>query len=179
MVNKKDQKDFPIESVHQTRLENEALSASTKENILKYHNEDCNSETHMAQMNTYLVNEPDEYSKEVINQTSHVPDEVGNCYSFSNYLLDPNSRRLTIVIGVLGFVLKFIKNLKRRSRKRPNNNQYKSEIKNILLMDEEIEASQRTIEVKKFVKTFQYHRISIEKNGKLYDSGRISPTDKI
>ena len=46
-------------------------------------------------------------------------------------------------------------------------------------MDEEIEASQRTIEVKKFVKTFQYHRISIEKNGKLYDSGRISPTDKI
>ena len=93
-------------------------------------------------MNTYLINEPNEYSKEVIHQNSHVPDEVGHCYSFSKYLLDLNSRRFTIVIRILGFVLKFIKNLKRRSRKLPSDDQYKSEIKNILLTDEEIEASQ-------------------------------------
>ena len=29
-------------------------------------------------MNTYLLNEPNEYSKEGIYQTSHVPDEVGH-----------------------------------------------------------------------------------------------------
>ena len=47
-------------------------------------NQDYNSETHMGQMNTYLVNQSNEYSKEVIRQTSHVPDEVGHCYSLSN-----------------------------------------------------------------------------------------------
>ena len=58
--------------------------------------------------------------------------------------------------------MKFIKNLKRRSRKLPSDDQYKSKIKNILLTDEEIEASQTyffekvTIDVKKFVKTSQY-----------------------
>ena len=92
-------------------------------------------------MNTYLVNEPNEYNKEVIHETSHVPDEVGYYYSFSNCLLDSNCRRFTIVIRIFGFVLKFIKNLKRRSRKLSSDDQYKSEIKNILLTGEEIEAS--------------------------------------
>ena len=118
----------------------------TLENILKYHNQDRNYETHMEQMNTYLVNESNECTTE---------DEVGHCYSFSNCLLDPNSRRFTIVRRILGFILKFIKNLKRRSRKLPSGDQYKSETKNILLTDEENEASQtyffqkEIIEVKK------------------------------
>ena len=136
---KKDQKYFLTKSIHQIRLENEDLSALQKENILNYHNQNCNSKTHMGQMNTYLVNEPNKYSKEVIRQTSHVPDKVSHCHSFSNYLLDPNSRRFTTVIRILGFVQKFIKNLKRRSRKLPSDDEYKSEIKNILLADEETE----------------------------------------
>ena len=137
---KEDQKYFATKLIHQIGLENESLLALQKENILKYHNQGCNSETHThGTDNTYLVNELNEYSKEVIRQTSHVPDEFGHCYSFSNYLLDPNSRRFTIVIRILGFILKFIKNLKRRSRKLPSDNEYKSEIKNILLTDEEIE----------------------------------------
>ena len=81
---KQDQKDFPTKSIHQIRIENEDLSALQRENVLKYHNQDSNSETHMGQINTYLVDEPNEYGKEVICQTSHVPDEVGHCYSFSN-----------------------------------------------------------------------------------------------
>ena len=52
---KKDQKDFPTKSIHQIRPQNEDLSALQKENILKYHNQDCNSEIHIRQMNTYLV----------------------------------------------------------------------------------------------------------------------------
>ena len=55
---KKDQKDFPTKLIHQIRPENEDLSALQKENILKYHNQDCNSEIHIRQRNTYLVNEP-------------------------------------------------------------------------------------------------------------------------
>ena len=70
----------------------------------------------MGQMITYLVNEPNEYGKEVIRQTSHVPDEVGHCYSFSNYLLDPNSRMFTIVIRILEFVLKFMKKIKETAK---------------------------------------------------------------
>ena len=46
------------------------------------------------------------------------------------------------VLTRLGFVLKFIKNLKRRPRKQSSDDQYKSEIKNVLLMDEEIKALQ-------------------------------------
>ena len=56
--------------------------------------------------------------------------------------MDPNSGTLTAVIGVLGFVLKFIKNLKIRSKKLPSDYWYKSEIKNILLTDDETEPSQ-------------------------------------
>ena len=52
--------------------------------------------------------------------------------------LDPNSCRFTLVISIFGFVLKFMKSLKRRSRKLPSDDQYK----NILLLDEEIEVSQ-------------------------------------
>ena len=54
---KKDQKDFLTKLIHQITLENEDLSALLKDNILKYHNQDCNSETHIRQMNTYLLNE--------------------------------------------------------------------------------------------------------------------------
>ena len=66
---KKNQKNFSTKSIHQIRLENEDLLAFQKENILKYHNQDCNSERHMGQMNAYLVNEPNEYSKKVICQS--------------------------------------------------------------------------------------------------------------
>ena len=85
--------------------------------------------------------------------------------------LDPNSCRFTLVISIFGFVLKFMKSLKRRSRKLPSDDQYK----NILLLDEEIEVSQTffffqkaTIEIKTFVRTSHYQQISIEKNGILY-----------
>ena len=80
--------------------------------------------------------------------------------------------------------MKFIKNLKRRSRKLPSDDQYKSKIKNILLTDEEIEASQTyffekvTIDVKTFVKTSQYQHNQWW-YGILYYSGRILPTEKI
>ena len=96
--------------------------------------------------------------------------------------LDPNSCRFTLVISIFGFVLKFMKSLKRRSRKLPSDNQYK----NILLLDEEIEVSQTffffqkaTIEIKTFVRTSHYQQISIEKNGILYYTWRILPTEKI
>ena len=56
-------------------------------------------------------------------------------------------------------------------------------MKNILLTDEEIEASQvnffqkAIIEVKAFVKTSQCRRVSIKKNRILNYSGRILPTE--
>ena len=152
---KKDQKDFTTKPIHEMRLD---LSALQNEYILKYHNQDCNSETHIGHMNIYLMNELNGYCKDVIHETSHNPDEAGHCYSFQT-------------ISIFGFVLKFIKSLKRRSRKLPSDDQYK----NILLLDEEIEVSQTffffqkaTIEIKTFVRTSHYQQISIEKNGILY-----------
>ena len=48
----------------------------------------------------------------------------------------------TLIYEDTWVVLKFIKNLNVKSRKLPSDDQSKSEIKNILLADEEIEASQ-------------------------------------
>ena len=93
-------------------------------------------------MNTYLVTESNDFSEKFIYQTKHIPDEVENCYSFSSYLLEPDCRKFTEFARILVFVLEFINDSKIKSRKLPSDDQYKSEIKDIMLTDKETEASQ-------------------------------------
>ena len=79
-------------------------------------------------------------------------------------------------------MLKFIKLVTTKSlRKFQNNN----DINRITLSDEEILATKEyffrkvTLKVKKFIKSTQYQKISIERDSILYYSGRIPPTDNI
>ena len=97
---------------------------------------------------------------------SHVSNKAGHCDSFSNCLLDPNSWMFTVVIRILWFVLKFI-----TWKEDQENCQMMINI-NQKLTYKEAEAPQRnfflqkaTIEVKQFIKTSQYQRISTEKMG--------------
>lgn len=100
---------------------------------MKHHDQDCNSETNLGQMNSYFVTESNEFSEKFIYQTKYIPDEVQHCYSFSSYLLELHSTRFTEFVRIFVFVFEFIKNSKIKSRKLPGNDQYESETKNILL----------------------------------------------
>ena len=104
-----------------------------KRNILQHHDQDCNSETSLGQINSYFVTESNYFSGKFIYQTKDIPDEVEHCHSSSSYLLELHNRRFTEFVRIFVFVLEFIKNSKIKPRKLPGDDQYKSEIKNILL----------------------------------------------
>ena len=80
------------------------------------------------------------------------------------------------------FVLKFIKLVKTKS---PQKFQNKNDFNSITLSDEEILAAKEyfsrkaTLDLERFIKLTKYQKISIEKDGILYYSGRILPTNNI
>ena len=104
-----------------------------KGKILQQYDQDCNSETNLGQMNSYFVTESNDFSEKFIYQTKYIPDEVEHCHSFSSYLLELHNRRFTEFVRIFVFVLEFKKNSKIKPRKLPGDDQYKSEIKTILL----------------------------------------------
>ena len=79
----------------------------------------------------------------------------------------------------MAFVLKFTKLVKTKSPQKFQNNK---DVNSITPSDEEILAAKEysfrkaTLEVKQFIKPTQYQKISIERDGILYYSGRILPT---
>ena len=79
----------------------------------------------------------------------------------------------------MAFVLKFIKLVKTKPPQKFQNN---NDVNSITLSDEEILAAKEyffrkaTLEVKRFIKPTQYQKISIERDGILYYSGRILQT---
>ena len=84
------------------------------------------------------------------------------------------------MVRIIAFVLKFIKFVRRKLPQKVQNN---NDVNRITLSDEEIVAAKdcffrkATLEKKKFIKPSQYQKISIERDGILYCSGRILPTD--
>ena len=82
----------------------------------------------------------------------------------------------------MAFVLKFIKLVKTKS---PQKFQINNDVNRITLSDEEMLAANKffsrkaKLEIKKFIKPTKYQKISIERDGILYYSGRILPTDNI
>ena len=161
---------FPTKSFNEINLEKEELLSLQKENLLKY-NQDLMERNEEKVVYT------------ISNQQSKVPLEVQECYQFSNYLLDPNKRRFKTVIRIFAFVLRFTRNVRTKMKVKPTINQ--GNIKMITLSEEEIRAYQAyyfkkaTAEVKKFVKPSSYQKISTEKDGVLYYSGRILSTNSI
>ena len=132
-----------------------------------------------------------EKSNEVINANNtkpatfltHYQDSVLARYSYSRYIIDPNKFRFEKVLRILALVSRFI----RKCQKQVNTTQknLSHPIDYVKISDEELsEASmyffkKATEEVKHFNSKDKYEKISFEKNGILYYSGRILPTQKV
>ena len=133
--------------------------------------------------NVYTADKQQLYYNESINvyQQKIIPHEVTECYKFSSYLLDPNKHRFRTLVKIMAFVLKFIKLVKTKSPQKFQN----KDVNSITLSDEEIMAAKEyffrkeTVEVKRFIKPTQYQKISIKRDGILYYSVIILPTDNI
>ena len=109
-----------------------------------------------------------------------IPEATSECYTYSKYLVDPNFRRFNTVIRVMAYVLKFIDACRKLEAKSSKTNQGR-----LLLSTEDISKSEHyffrkaTQEVKHFNHDSKFKKISEEKNGILYYTGRILPTDQI
>ncbi|XP_066924073.1 uncharacterized protein [Clytia hemisphaerica] len=129
----------------------------------------------------------DDDRKEVINcfissTKLTLPEAISDRYKLSCYLLDPNFKRFQKVIRIMGYVIKYINALRKKftitSKINPLN-QLPS------LTDEDISNSRQyffkkaTQEVKHFNDRSKFKKISEEKDGILYFTGRILPTDQI
>ena len=179
---RKDNKEFPIKSLDQIKLSREERAAIQVENVLK-HNLDFTDIQNSDENNVYMADKQQLYYNESIHvyQQKIIPHEVTECYKFCSYLLDPNKHRFRTLVRILVFLSKFIKLVKTNSPQKFQNN----DVNSITLSDEEILAAKEyffrkaTLEVKRFIKPTQYQKISIERDGILYYSGKILPTDNI
>ena len=171
---KKDKRYFPAKTTDEIRLNKEEILAIQQENLLKYSPEKHEDE----HQNAYLATQVDNG----LSCYKNVPQEVEECYKFSNYLIDPNKRRFKTVVGIIALVLKFVKNLRKKGRPLKD---LKQVSKVILFTENELKEvdnyffKKATLEVKKFAKPSQYEKISTEAKEILYYKGRILPTDGI
>ena len=124
------------------------------------------------------LNESDsvEIKREVETHLSKVDDNVANHYAFSEYIIDPNRFSFSKVVRILAYVIRFCRLLK--DVKKPIDFPQQ-------LTDEEIHLAEYyfikagTSEVLQFISPKKYEKISTMKDGILYYSGRILPTDKV
>ena len=182
---KKNKIHFPTKTITEITLSNKEISEVQNENLAKY-SQDINeiyyklNEENKASYSAISINNPND------EQKCNILNEVNQCYDFSKYLLDPNKYRFKTIVRIMAFVFKFINNA-RKNTKRISSKQNKEDDMQgmVLLTDNDIEVSKRylfkkaTLEVKRFLKASQYEKISIEKHGILFYSGRILPTDTV
>ena len=86
-----EEKDFPVKTIEQITLDNEARSEARKEEIIVEVLNDCH----------YFVGHL--YMPEKL-----VPEEVGLRYKFCDYVIDPNKFRFRKSVRVLGLVFTVI-----------------------------------------------------------------------
>lgn len=114
---------------------------------------------------------------------NRVPIEVKDRYLFSQYLVDPNKFRFRNVVRIMALVIKFIRKLKEQSKPQINKNKiaptYETFSDGDLAKAENYYFEKATREVKHFLRPHQYQKISKEKDGILYYSGRTLPEDEV
>ena len=154
---KKDPSEFPMISIKELKLSSEEMTEACKETAL-------NQETFLS-----------------IKQRL-VPTEVADRYAFSGYLIDPNSHSFSKVVRIMGHVLKFLSNCRKRVKTRPKTIPV---VLHLPLTDEELKQGSNyffrkcTAEIKQFLPKTKYEHISKEVDGILMYSGRILPTIEV
>ena len=146
--------NFPMESAQELRLSHNQISEVEKErNVQIYH----------ALQNQKTSIEP-----------------VRQRYQFSQYLIDPNRHRFSMVVRIMSYVIRFCSNLATRILKK--NNPHRS---SHVISTDEINAAEKyfygkgTAEVIRFLPKSKYEKISTEKDGLLLYTGRILPESQV
>eukprot|EP00111_Clytia_hemisphaerica_P023806 TCONS_00070145-protein len=117
-------------------------------------------------------------AKSFFSSSIIIADEVAKRYKLSNYLVDPNARKFSSIVRILVIIRKFIKTHLKISSLRPKHLQTKiqeddlDEARNYLFR-------KATLEINTFVPTNKVKKISEMKDGILYYTGRILPTDNV
>ena len=107
-------------------------------------------------------------------------DEIQRRHEFSLYIINPNKFRFQTVVRIVAFIIKFVKCLRKKTK---SNRLVKS--KALTLSDAEINDAKMyfyrraSLEVIQFNKKSSYENISKEKDGILWYTGRILPSDHV
>ena len=176
-------KNFPVLTVDEVILSNKEKAEANREKVM-----------------------PDlESAKCMISR--YVPHEVGDRYKFSKYLIDPIRFRFRTVVRILGLVFIFIMKISKNQRKnkpfdflrvREFKSQHPGEyiVRSINLATVNkvvvvhVSAAilnaarsyffeKATLEIKRFVDSRKYDKISVMKDGIMYYTGRILPVQEI
>ena len=128
-----------------------------------------------------------EQVNEVFHNTAvvsrNIPAEVQERYQFSMYIIDPNRRRFQVVIRILAYVFKFIEILRGRVALKQSGVNSVWTAMNSILSEDHLKKAENyffraaTLEVKQFHQDKQYLKFSRERDGILFYTGRILPTE--
>ena len=189
--------DFPIKTVEQVMLDNEAKSEARKEKIV----------IDVLQDNYFVAH--------TFVPERQVPEEVGLRYKFCNYVIDPNKFRFKKTVRVLALVLIFVKKMLKILQRVPVSVSVETKHFNIpdifskpdssflVTTGEKSKGLQcpkglvvelpdimiknafayffkiSTLEIKHFLPKHKYCNISKEIDGIMYYTGRILPDQKV
>ena len=130
--------------------------------------------------------------EQVLNTAAHlstIQTSIKSRYEFSQYLIDPNKLRFKKVVRIVALVLKFIKKCKTKSTASEPASKLDDKgnciNRSILINEDETQSAlnyffqKATLEVKQFNPVQKYEKISTEKKGILYYSGRILPNQHV
>ena len=128
-------------------------------------------------------------------------EQIEKRYIYSEYLIDPNQYRFNTVVRIIAIIKRLIDKLKQRvNLQKGTSNKERSSADTkllqhstpntkvklqVILSEEKIKNAENhffqkaTAEIKHFMKENQYKRISKEKEGMLYYTGRILPNQNV
>ena len=176
-------------SATQKDVRNEAVA---KEMISEYFpaKEIVNEHSSSTKSDTYLST----------SVKSEVPEEVAIRYDFSKYIYDPNKHTFSRCVRILAIIQRFIRNCRSKIASKSaefptskvNKFQGKTQVSTstqskyaVVLSDDEVKEAENyyymkgSEEVMKFVNEKAYKNIPFKKDGILYYTGRILPTQEI
>ena len=160
--------NFPMQTAQELRLSDVDITEVEKERTTLVHHTSSNSPTIVDQMRQRL--------------------------EFSNYLLDPNRHRFSVITRIMAFVIRFCDNLKRCVKKIPSlqpshssmeDGSHTANVNFSSPTDEELTEAENyffkkgAMEVLNFLPKSKYENITRKENGILMYVGRILPQDKV
>ena len=168
----KDVSEFPAQSYEDIKQNCIDASNETSELIVKVieSKEKLNKKDTIEFGNTHL---------------STVQANIKSHYEFSDYLIDPNRFRFQKVVRIIAMVHMFVQKCKSKCNTRSPKSYSKDETVVIKVTDDEFQRAlnyffrKATSEVKHFNSSEKYEKISSEKDGILYYTGRILQCQEI